>query len=261
MLAEKHPHPRDSRIEFIAESHTYRIDGSSAGVVSTTSFLHSFFPHFQADEVLAKMSTKSKSEKYPGLSDIQIKSEWARAGKEASQLGTVMHAEIEAFYNRQDDEKDGKDGKDGKDEEKKLKKEHDLFLQFHAQLVQPSGMSPYRTEWSVFDETILLAGQIDMVFRRPDGKMALYDWKRVKELKMDNRWEKGYGPCAKLDHCNRVHYSLQLNIYKRILETKYGLEVAEMNLILLHPDQEEFVRYRVPDMQGVVEAMMATRRG
>lgn len=245
-LSEKHPHIRDTRIQFVEDTHTYYIDGSSDGVTSTTTFIHSHFPHFNAGKVLTAMKADKKAEKYPGMTDDEIKDMWAKSGREASLLGTKMHAQIENFY-------DGKE--DGKES-----KEFGMFRQFHTERIEAMGYEPYRTEWSIFDESILLAGQVDMLYRRPDGTFGLYDWKRVKELKMDNKWEKGYGSCAGLDHCNRMHYSLQLNVYKTILESHYGLKVFEMFLVILHPDNDEYILYRVPDMSVEVGKMMSARK-
>lgn len=244
MLADRYPHPRDVRVHFDEPTHTYSIDGSSDGVTSTTTLIHSFFPHFNADKVLSKM--RDKAQKYPNMTDAEIKKMWSDSGKTASKLGTEMHASIENFYN-------------SSGEFKTDTKEFSLFLQFQREIVEEQKLEPYRTEWSVFDERIKLAGQIDMIYRKPDGTFALYDWKRIKELKLDNRWEKGHGPCSHLEHCNRVHYSLQLNIYRTLLETLYGLKVSEMHLVILHPDNDEYIVYHISDMSADVDKLFRHR--
>lgn len=246
MLQSLNPHPRDARIQFVEDTHTYFIDGSSDGITSTTTFIHSFFPHFNADMVLSKM--KNKSQKYPGMSDAEIKEMWSKSGQEASKLGTKLHALIESFYNREflsdDDQKT---------------KEFSHFLSFHNEIIEKNGYLPYRTEWSIFDESIKLAGQADMLYKRPDGTLALFDWKRIKELKLDNPWEKGYGPCSKLDHCNRVHYFIQLNIYKRLLESLYDVKVTEMKLVILHPENDFYIIHPVPELSNLVDELFKTR--
>ena len=35
---------------------------------------------------------------------------------------------------------------------------------------------------------------------------------------------------------NFWHYSLQLNVYRRILKEKYDIDVTELALVVLHPD-------------------------
>jgi len=235
MLSEKNKHPRDERIQFIEETHSYVVDGSSAGIISTTTLIHEHFPKFDATRVLRMM--RNKSEKYPGMSDQQIKESWEQNGKKASGSGTKMHKMIENFYN------------DIKNNEEDCKlKEYTFFLDFDREVRVAKKFEPYRTEWSIFDGDIDLAGQLDMLYKREDGTFALYDWKRVKDIKTDNQYEKGLGKLKHLPHCNYYHYSLQLNVYKKILETRYDIIVSEMMLVVLHPDNDTYKLHEVFDM-------------
>lgn len=244
-LSEKNKHERDERISFDEKTHTYYVDGSSDGIVSTTTLIHHHFPKFDADKVLKLM--KNKSEKYPGMTDEQIKNTWASNGKNASGNGTKMHKMIENFYNGIKN-----------DEEDEKSKEFQYFLSFNETIKDT--FEPYRTEWSVFDGLIDLAGQIDMLYKKKDGTFALYDWKRVKEIKKDNVYEKGLGKLNNLDHCNYVHYSLQLNIYKRILETRYDISVSEMALVVLHPDNNNYILEKVKDMSKYIDIIFKERK-
>lgn len=114
-------------------------------------------------------------------------------------------------------------------------------------------MRPYRTEWMVYHEELKLAGSIDMIFENPDGTLQIYDWKRCKEIKKINAWNK----CAitpGLEHLpdtNFWHYALQLNTYKMIIESKYGKKVTHMFLVCLHPNNanQNFIRLEVPNLQ------------
>jgi len=53
---------------------------------------------------------------------------------------------------------------------------------------------------------------------------------------------------------------MQLNVYKWILETFYGLEVADLYLVILHPDQSSYQRMRLNIMTEEVESMIDCRR-
>ena len=63
-----------------------------------------------------------------------------------------------------------------------------------------------------------------MIFENPDGSLQIYDWKRCKEISYDSYYGKAaITPCiSHLPDTNFWHYSLQLNVYKNILEIKYG---------------------------------------
>ena len=93
----------------------------------------------------------------------------------------------------------------------------------------------------IYDEDLLLAGSIDMVYENPDGTLMIYDWKRSKEIKKTDSFMK-YALTECISHIpdtNYWHYTLQLNTYKAILEEKYGKKVTEIYLVRLHPNNEK----------------------
>ena len=89
-------------------------------------------------------------------------------------------------------------------------------------------LKPYRTEGCVYYEELKLSGSIDMIFENPDGTLQIYDWKRCKEISYDSSFGKfAKTPCiSHLPDTNFWHYSLQLNVYRAILELKYGKKVT-----------------------------------
>jgi len=250
-LSTLHPHPRDSRIVFDEPTHTYSIDGSSEDIISVTTLIHAHFPHFDADTVIQNMRNGRNGlpEKYKGMTDEEIKQQWSDSGKEASGQGTRLHKSIELFYN---------DDLNYIYEEQP--KEFHHFLAFHETIKHR--LTPYRTEWSIFRTELGLAGQLDMLYtiNGEEGKYALYDWKRSKEIKMENRYEKGKGGLSHLDHCNYSHYSIQLNVYKRLIETLYGLTIVEMCLVILHPDNDSFITIPVYEMKKEIDYIFKERK-
>jgi hypothetical protein len=49
------------------------------------------------------------------------------------------------------------------------------------------------------------------------------------------------------------HYSLQLNIYKRILESKYDKKITKMCLICLYPENKNYIELEVPELCEEIE--------
>ena len=244
ILSQQNKHERDCRISFDEKTHTYYIDGTSDGIISVTTLIHNHFPKFDSDKVLKLM--KNKEEKYPNMTDEDIKKTWADNGKLSSERGTKLHKMIENYYNGIQNDK----------EDEKIA-EFQYFLNFNNSIKDI--FTPYRTEWSVFDGSIDLAGQIDMLYKKNDGTYALYDWKRIKELKKDNLYEKGLGKLSNIDNCNYIHYSIQLNIYKRILETRYDLKISEMYLVILHPENNRFILEKVNNMVKYIDVIFEER--
>lgn len=255
-LAVTNAHPRDARIAFDEASHTYAIDGSREGWISCTQFIHSFFEEFDPDSVISKMmaSRKWKDSKYYGMAAEEIKAQWAASGKEASEAGTRMHLDIEHFNNAEpvgNLEGDAWTPNPGP--------EWDYFLRYDTKHRVARGFTPFRTEWLVFKEDIKLAGSIDMLYKKPDGSLAIYDWKRAKEMKYENSYQSGLPPLDHLPDTNYWHYSLQLNIYRRILEELYDVTVSELALVVLHPNNPTYQVIMLNRMDDEVSAMFALR--
>ena len=249
-LANLNPHERDSHILFDEGPHVYTIDGDS-DFMSVTTWNHSHFPHFDADKIITNMmnSKKWSQSKYYGQTRQEIKAGWNKNGQEASKAGTKMHYDIECFYNDEDVEV----------EEDCV--EWKYFEKFEEEIGQ--NLEPYRTEWMIWDKELKFAGSIDMIFRNPDGTLLIYDWKRCKNIKKDNRWQGAVTDCiSHLPDTNYWHYSLQLNTYKYLLEKNYGETVVGMYLVCLHPNNanKSYIKIEVPDLGDEIKDLMALRK-
>lgn len=125
-------------------------------------------------------------------------------------------------------------------------------------------LCPYRTEWLVYYEEMHLSGSIDMVYENEDGTLSIYDWKRAKEIakRDENQWHR-YATTAAIDHIpdtNFWHYALQLNIYRTILQRKYGKTVRDLALVRLHPDAGDYELIPVPLLDSDMDVLFEERR-
>lgn len=238
LLQEKNPHPRDADVVFLEEPHLYIVKGCD-GYTSVTTVVHTLFPEFHEDEVISKMmaSIRWPMSPYHGMLRQEIKDQWEKTRTEASSLGTAMHKNLESYYNGLPHERESK--------------EWELFAAFEA---DHPHLEMYRTEMVVYDEQAKVAGSVDCIYRdKRDGLFCLYDYKRSKEVKMSNSYQKGTHPLtAHLDDCNYNHYSIQLGIYKFLLQKHYGMQFKESFLLVLHPNQEDYLKIAVRDLDELV---------
>ena len=248
-LAKKNVHPRDEFITFDEGPHIYTVHGEQ-GYTSATTFVHMHFPKFDGEAVAAKLTKSRKMDdptyEHYGKTKEQIQGEWAKNGKESSEAGTKLHYDIECYYNEQPTTKTNDSI------------EYQYFLQFVKDFPE---LTPYRTEWMVYWEEYKISGSIDMVFENPDGTIQIYDWKRTKSI--DH--EPSYGnataitPCiSHMPNSNFWHYSIQLNMYKTILETKYGKKVTGLYLVRLHPNNvyKTYERIEVPFLDEEINDLL-----
>ena len=241
-------HPRDERIVFDPINHRYFID-NNPDTISVSQLIDKFFPEFDSINAAQNLNSNHKYYKYPVDDVIDI---WKKEGIEAAKLGTLLHQQIEYYYKSMPFDASSLEFK--------------YFLNFKERF---RGMVPHRTEWRIFNEDYLIAGTIDMVYKREDGSYYLFDWKRSKKV-VDNQGNPklsdpahfytkfAYGGLGHLTDDSYYKYALQQNIYRHILETKYGFVVSSMNLLILHPEYDTFHWVELPNMQDEVNYMLET---
>lgn len=271
VLSQRHFHERDKNIEFKEEGHKYKIlIDKESDYTSVTTWNHTHFPKFDA-ELVVKNMMKGKNwkegHKYWGLKAVEIIDLWTKNTSSVSGAGTDMHFEIECFMNNVVLEKNYTH-KELYEEYMKTKvsiQDKSLEWQYFIQFVKDTPyLKPYRTEWIIYHEDIKLAGSIDIVYENPDGTLAIYDWKRSKEIKKVNQWNR-YAitkSISQMPDTNFWHYSLQLNTYKKILEEKYDKKVTDLVLVRLHPDAEEhtYELLKVPDLSRDMQKLFLERK-
>lgn len=265
------PHERDTLIKFYTYGHHYEIlCDMKSRYTSVTTWIHTHFPKFDADEIIQKMFNGKNwgpQNKYWGMTSNEIKESWKKSGQSSCVMGTHLHEKIELFMNNSAccsnyclNDLIEIARNNNLIEDQVEDPEWKYFLRF-AQDHQ--NLKPYRTEWMIFDEELKIAGSIDMVFENEDGTLSIYDWKRCKEINSENTWNK-FSTNEVISHLpdtNYWHYSLQLNTYKAILERKYGKQVKELYLVKLHPDNpnETYELIEVPILSEEINNLFEQR--
>jgi len=261
-LAKDSAHPRDQFIVFDENPHKYYIKGNSKGWISVTSLVHEFFSEFDAEAAATRIvglpgfQTEERYAKYHNLlwdkdgvelSENDVKSRivkyWKSKGELAAKLGTKLHRSIELFFN-----------------EEEVVNESEEYLKHFNEFCKAHGhLEPYRTEWLVYSEEDMVCGSIDIVMKdKFSGELIIIDWKRVKKLSTDGYGKKGLGPLVHLDDANFIHYSLQLNLYRYILETYYNVKISGIRIVVFHPSNPTFQAYDAWDLEDEIKAMLMT---
>jgi hypothetical protein len=266
-LANLNPHERDPYIEFDEGPHIYTVRGEG-GYTSVTTWIHEIFPHFDSYKVIdASISragkdwnVKEKNKKYwhqtenRPMTREEIKQTWSENALTSSTAGTKLHYDIECYYNKVPTTNTSIEYEYFKKYLVDFEKEHPYLI-------------PYRTEWMVYYEDVKLSGSIDMIYqdtRDTTGTtLVIYDWKRCKEIVYDDDYGNPGGsipPVEDLPNVNFWHYTMQLNIYKKILEDKYGKKITKLALVALHPDHRNYEIHDVDIMEERINALFEYRK-
>ena len=265
-LQTLHPTRRDGRCSFDEKQHVYTIDGQHVAPWSVSQCCHLCSTGFDAERILSEFYSEEWAidknyvdEKGTPLSPIQIKQWWSQNGACQSRRGTLMHWHIECFLN-------------GYLIEGPHSPEFQMFLAFRRDFMDFLNLRPWRTEMNMFHCGLRLAGQADCICINSRGEYVILDWKRCR--KIDNEGFQGKmqkHPLEFLPDCNFILYSLQLNLYRRILESEYqydgrSITVSGMYLVVLHPDQipsgpHVYEVQRMDDAIDRVSAFVAAEAG
>jgi hypothetical protein len=200
---------------------------------SVTEVLESLFGKFDSYKTIQNMksssfwprpeySTIGVSGILDPFSDEQIILKWA----EDRNRGTWMHFNIERFLN-------------GLQYSSDVHLEMDYFIKFYEKEILGRNLIPYITEWRIASPVLKLGGSVDFVGSFDDGTFGIVDWKRIKnwDSLYVNYGKRCLGLLSDLDASNFNKYSLQLNMYRFILEHEYGIKVSWMAVASFHPNQ------------------------
>jgi hypothetical protein len=119
------------------------------------------------------------------------------------------------------------------------------FGKFLLWLASKPRWMPFRTEWSLYNEDLKVAGQPDSIWQNLDDNNAfiIVDWKRThkpltkdKAILKDQSFEKiGIPPCSHLYDAASCHYYVQQTLYAYLLEMKYDIFISKIILLQCHP--------------------------
>jgi len=247
--------PQDERITFEEEGHIYLLDGKKR-LTPVSSVYSQYFKPFETDK-WAEIKAKSLN-----ITPEELKEQWNYNSQRASFAGTHMHKQIEEFLNGDDYMAPNCLFKFNgefihKEDIINIEKEISLFRKFTNEV----NFTPFRTEWRVFNESLGIAGTIDLICSKEDGTYEFYDWKRSKSLIdswgyecRDNRFHStGINGLEHIPDCSYWHYALQQNLYKSIVEKCYGLKISAMHLVVIHQGYNDYHIINVPNMPHEIQ--------
>lgn len=211
---------------FVESNHTYYYKGVPVKY-SVTQYIGKYFPKFDTDTVSKKYAEKH------GLTQDEVLLDWKRKGDISSISGTLIHSWLEnAKRGKTFDIDFTLATKAGIEAE--VRDRVNILLPkakaFHKDTL--SRLYPIQLEYTVGIKD-LIAGNIDMLCWNDYAKeFQIWDYKNTKEISKNAfRGQKCLKPFNHYQDCNYVHYSIQLNFYKAILEQQLGVSIGGMFLV------------------------------
>ncbi|HQI42295.1 MAG: hypothetical protein B6D44_06185 [Ignavibacteriales bacterium UTCHB2] len=211
----------------------YLIDEPQTDFVSCTTFIEYFFHKFDSVGVANNLTMSHPN--YIGMTPQELVKIWENAASE----GTQVHKEIDNFIKYGTIPQNSK-SKIASDWIKKIDRDKYEIL----------------SEKIIYSNEIKIAGTVDLILlNRENNTIDIYDWKTSKSIDQNSYGMKmGRVPItSNLKDCNFIHYSLQLSLYRFILESYYSLKVDKLTLLHLN---NNITPYQCSYMQNVIIEML-----
>jgi hypothetical protein len=227
------------KIEVDSANHGYRINGKT--LLSVTTLIKHVAPEFDKDTVSQRMADRG------GVSQAEILRQWEEKGAYSRDKGTRVHSYIEDRLNGKYDLILASTNE--------RPPEIDGFDAAWKSLCGNLNAKPVCQELVVGDEQFGVAGRIDtlleIVLPKLGRQHCVFDWKTGK-LETKNSYERLLPPFQAYDNCKLNVYSIQLSLYRLILErNRPGEPYGECYILHLRPDGS-YMLHRAVDFRSIL---------
>lgn len=214
---------KDGRVIFDESTHTYKLgDRILTGV---TTLISRYKNKFDAPAMAARISER---ENRP-VSDVL--KEWEKKGEDSRIAGTAVHSVFENYVLHNKIVLPG------------VHQKENIAVKFITEMFMTGRITPVDAEIIVYNEKIGIASQIDFIGKNSINQYFIFDWKTNSKIESNGYGKKMFTPFQGLPDCSLSHYSLQLNIYKKLYE-----ENPVDKLFLVHIDTEDYKIIPIRDM-------------
>ena len=199
----------NDKLQFDSSLHRYFVDGIQ--YTSVTTFIKKYEKEFLTEYIAQMYADKN------GLDVNDVIQMWEDNRVNAARNGTAIHNSLEQFikYGSIDNE---------------------LLITNFLKLVSDGGLiidSNTQSELRVSCDKLKLAGTFDLANFYPDGTYDLYDFKTGDIMK--RAYGKMKEPLSHIPDCKMSKYSIQLEIYSRIIDN-YGYKCRNIYFIWIKED-------------------------
>jgi ATP-dependent exoDNAse (exonuclease V) beta subunit len=238
-------------VKYHDEFHKYYIGEQE--LISGTGFIGTFKEKFDFAN-MAKSSAKKK-----GVSVEEILSDWAFKGNFSRTKGTLLHDYAENYWQNKVYPIDYKSYEQEFGEglmEGRLKECLRMFHQFYED--SSSALNPIALELVVGDSEIGIGGMVDGLFwNQKMGELQIWDYKTNKEIAEFSKYRKRMlAPINFLQECELETYSIQLNLYKYIIEKNTNLKIGRCYLVHIHEEREKYNVIECKEYQYIVDMLI-----
>jgi hypothetical protein len=212
-------------VTFFDVPHEYYLDGKK--LISVTTLIHQYQEEFQED-FWADIKGRQHD-----LTPNQVKRAWQFINKKGTIKGSAIHDYAENLFQNKEFEYPlqtilNQFGFDPVLPEYMISKQHvdKFYNDVRGKLI------PIRTEFVVYDRESLIGGMLDMLFYNVKAReFQIWDWKTNKKFDREEKSRHLLNELCMIEDCDLELYSLQLELYKYIIEKNTGIKLGKSYIV------------------------------
>lgn len=240
-----------NKVKYYDAEHKYFIGEQE--LISGTAFVGLFKEKFDSKAMAEKTAKKRK------VSVEEVLADWEFKGNFSRTKGTLLHNFAEHYWKNKVYPIDYTEYVETFGEgvmEERLEECKRMFLDFYKDASQT--LSLVSAELVVADEEIGIAGMVDKLFwNQKHGELQIWDYKTNKEINEQSKYRKKMlAPINFMHECELDTYSIQLNLYKYIIQKNTNLKIGKCYLVHIHEEQEKYNVIECKEYQDIIELLV-----
>jgi hypothetical protein len=240
-------------IRYVDSTHEYTLDGVKH--TSVTTFIGEYKSKFDTENVAKKYALKHK------LDVNKVIEDWDYMREFASMKGRTFHSFAENWYANKIFEYDVEDIKNkwGNSMILALEKMLVHFKKFYSD--SSKSLIPVKSEFIVYDSEYQIAGMVDQLFfNKKHNEYQIFDWKTNKDISFQSQYRDYFKhPISHLEECEFNTYSLQLSIYKHIIEKNTNIKIGKCYIVWINEMNDTYKLYECKNMNEEFQSMLKNR--
>ena len=236
---------RFNDVVFTEKGHTYTVGGQKA--TSVTTFIGQFKKPFERDFWAARSAQKENVQ----LQDILDK--WDSISLRACNKGSKFHAFAENYINNKILPNAIYDFDIDIDAYNIIESQ---FLDFYEE--SKENLIPIRSELCIGSSRLGICGMVDQLYYSNTFKgLVIFDWKTNKRMNYTSKYGNTMlDPISHLEECEFTTYSLQLSLYKYIIELETNLEIKDCFIVWFNEKNDTYRLIRCADYRKEIIDML-----
>jgi hypothetical protein len=237
--------------KFYSEDHHYEYKGQRVGM-SVTRLIEEYTNEFDSETIAERVATRDNKTVSQVLMEWQYKNDFSKV------KGSTCHEYAQCLWNKTKFERNNFDNSlEYHDAVDKIEKQADNFYKDYQDRLEHLA-----DEFVIGSEEYDIASAIDHIFiNKATNGLVLVDYKTNTDIYKNEKYAKPMKvPLQHLKDTTLNHYSIQLSIYKYLVEKYTSLKFEEMFIVWFSEQEENYKIIEVSYLKEEVEKILESRR-